>query len=360
MTLHLLTGEFGTDAGGVGAYSYLLADALRVHGVPVRVWSTLDPSLRSALPAALKTEPGFVLLQYVPNALGVRGANIGFCQWLLSLRRDGVDVRVMFHEPYFYLSWNPALNALAMVQRLMAGILLRASTRTYISTSQWHRYLAPYAPAGASFTVLPIPSTLPVDPSPRKVAEWRQRLAARGADRLVGHFGTYGDHVASVLAPMIPDVLSRSPDVGFVCIGRGGETFAARLRQEHPALASRLQATGALDRDDAASAIAACDVALQPYPDGVTTRRTSVMAPLALGVATVSSAGFLTEPAWTEAPSVSLAEASDGPAHVGAVASLLQDVSLRQQLGTLGRRFYKERFSIEGTVKVLAADAAPA
>ena len=357
MTLHLLTGEYGPDTGGVGAYSSVLVEALKLRGTRVRVWDTRDPSLRQSLPAALEAEPGYVLLQYVPNALGARGANVGFCQWLLSLRRDGADVRVMFHEPYFYPSWSPTRNALAMVQRLMAAILLRASTRTYISTDRWRRYLEPYAPSGTSFTVLPIPTTLPEDPPADAVARWRARFASNG-DLLAVHFGTYGEHVASELAPIVPPLLSGFADARLVFVGRGSDRFAESLGHEHPSLATRLHATGALDRSDAACTIAAADIALQPYPDGVTTRRTSVMAPLALGVATVTSRGFLTEKVWDEQRSVALADASDAAGHAAAAVSLLSDKDARAQLGRQGRRLYAERFSLEKTVDILLADGA--
>lgn len=358
MTMHLLTGEYGPHAGGVGAYSYVLVEALQRRGQRVRVWDTQDAAIRQALPDALRADPGYVLLQYVPNALGARGANVAFCQWLLSLRRAGTDIRVMFHEPYFYLSWNPALNALAMVQRLMAGILLRASSPTYISTDRWRRYLDSYAPEGTTFTILPIPSTLPHNPSDAAVAAWRTRLQ-NGRDMVAVHFGTFGDHVAQDLAPMIPALLDRLENLRFVCIGYGSEAFARRVAAQHPALSNRLDATGPLDREDAAAAIAACDIALQPFPDGVTTRRTSVMAPLSLGVATVTSRGFLTETVWSEAPSVALAAASDTTAHVNAVVGLLRDCTTREQLGHLGRRLYAERFALERTVDVLMSHAAP-
>ena len=356
MTIHLLTGEYGPDAGGVGAYSHVLVQALTRQGVRVRVWSAADPALKQELPAALKADSGFVLLQYVPNALGARGANVAFCQWLLSLRRDGTDVRVMFHEPYFYLSWNPALNALAMVQRLMAALLLRASSRTYVATDQWRGYLAPYAAPGTDFTLLPIPSTLPADPPADTIIAWRRRLAGPG-DVLVVHLGTYGDHVATELAPMVPALLQRCAHSRFVFVGRGGERFAEQLAQKHPTFASRLHATGPLDGVQAACVIAACDVALQPYPDGVTTRRTSVMAPLALGVPTVTSRGRLTESVWSDVPSVALATASDTSAHVAATESLLRDEGSRRRLGTAGRRLYADRFAIQRTVNVLIADA---
>ena len=353
-TVHLLSGEYGPDAGGVGAYTQLLAEALVRRGLRVHVWDTLDPSLKQSLPSALKSEPGYLLLQFVPNALGARGANVAFCQWLLSLRRDGADVRVMFHEPYFYLSWNPALSALSMVQRMMAAILLRASTRTYISTDRWRDYLTPYAPADTSFTVLPIPATLPDNPSPESVAAWRSRL---GGGLVVAHFGTYGEHVTGELTPMVPALLARMPALRFLFVGRGSDGFANRIAQSYPAISSRILATGTLDRAEAAAAIAAADLALQPYPDGITTRRTSVMAPLALGVATVTSHGALTEDVWRAAPSVALAPASDTAAHVATAESLLKDDITRHQLGDLGRRFYRDHFAIDRTVEILARNS---
>ena len=355
-TMHLLAGEYGPEAGGVGAYSQVLVEALSRRGLPVRVWDLHDPTFRRSLPDALRTQPGYLLLQYVPNILGARGANVAFCRWLLSLNRAGADLRVMFHEPYLYLSLNPALNVLALVQRLMAGILLRSSSRTYISTEQWRSYLSSYAPAGMTFTVLPIPSTLPDNPTAASVAEWRSRLSA-GFGHIAVHFGTYGEHVSKELEPMIPALLNRAGALRFICIGRGSETFVDRLVTKHSSLSGRVHGTGALDRTAAAAALAAGDIALQPFPDGVTTRRTSVMAPLALGVPTVTSQGFLTEDLWREAPGVALATASDVDSHVAAAVSLLRDEVGRKQLGDRGRRFYADQFSIERTANILVADA---
>ena len=81
------------------------------------------------------------------------------------------------------------------------------------------------------------------------------------------------------------------------------------------------------------------------------------MAPLALGVPTVTSRGVLTENVWGEAPSVALAAASDVESHVAAAVSLLRNDVTRKQLGDLGRRFYVDRFSIERTANILVADA---
>src|SRR5206468_400306 len=103
------------------------------------------PRARARLAEAWQRSPGTVLLQYVPNALGARGANLAFTRWLAARRRLGEDVRVMFHEPYIYFSvTRPWLNGLALVQRAMAATLIRASAHVYVSTDQWDRYLRPY------------------------------------------------------------------------------------------------------------------------------------------------------------------------------------------------------------------------
>src|ERR1051325_7766931 len=47
--------------------------------------------------------------------------NLRFCRWLRDRGREGMDVRVMFHEPYFYFTASrPWRNVLAAVQRVMA------------------------------------------------------------------------------------------------------------------------------------------------------------------------------------------------------------------------------------------------
>ena len=157
-TFHLLTGEYPPHTGGVGDYTSLVAEGLAARGATVHVWcpnasesssspgsvhvhrlpDVFGPASRKHLESAFLASPGCVLLEYVPNALGARGANVPFCLWLMGVRRRGADVRVMFHEPYFYFSWHrPWRNGLALVQRLMAALLIRASGVAYISTTAW-------------------------------------------------------------------------------------------------------------------------------------------------------------------------------------------------------------------------------
>jgi hypothetical protein len=297
-----------------------------------------------------------VLVQYVPTGFGLRGANLPFCRWLLSrARRRGNDVRVMFHEPYFEYTWNPiGQNALAAAERVMARMLLRAASHAYLSTDAWRPYLAPHAPPhrGDAFETLPIPSAIPRCADADAIASRRGALLG-SATQLVGHFGTFGAHVAPMLTAALTPLLQRRSDLCAVCVGAGSETFADRLVRAYPRFEGRVCGTGRLSPSDAAVTLAACDVLLQPYPDGVTTRRTSTMAGLINGMPLVTTTGHLTEAIWSATGAVALAEAGNADALVETTLSLLAAGDERAALAARGERTYRERFALAHTIRAL-------
>lgn len=375
MNWHILTGEYPPASGGVGDYTALLAQALVDAGDSVDVWvgGEVQPAIavrrrvhalpdrfgslsRTALDEAWTARPGTVLLQYVPNALGRRGTNVGFCRWLLAQRRAGRDIRVMFHEPYFYFTLHrPWRNVSALAQRVMAAVLVRAASQLYYSSETWHEYLAPYG-ADDQATVVPIPATIPSAASPAQVSEFR-RAFAPGA-RVVGHFGTFGEHVGDELLATLPALFERDGNVRAILIGRGGDRFLRVLARRMPEAMDRVHATGELGAADIAVALAACDVLFQPYPDGVTTRRTSVMAGLQNGIATISTAGPLTERVWRDTGAVVLAPHGDAAAAVAQIRRLLDDRIARKTQAERGRDTYERHFAMDLTVARLRAAAA--
>jgi len=354
---HILTGEYPPEIGGVAGYTAQLATALANAGDAVTVWtpgSTLPdrfgPRSEAVLYPALRQEPGIVLLQYVPNALGARGMNLRFCRWLRDRGREGMDVRVMFHEPYFYFTASrPWRNVLAAVQRVMARALLDASRTAYVSTESWRHYLTPRR--GMSLEVLPIPSNIP--PAAAPTPDTYRGAIAPGGGPIAGHFGTYGDDVADELVRVLPGVAQLCPAARFAFIGRGSREFLSRLGETHPDLPERSWASGALDTTDVSCALRACDVLVQPYPDGITTRRTSAMAGLQHGVPTVTTNGDLTEPIWADSKAVALAPVADASAFAAAVAALLDDNAAARALGRRGADAYARHFSLERTLAVL-------
>ena len=106
-------------------------------------------------------------------------------------------------------------------------------------------------------------------------------------------------------------------------MGRGSQAMRDELVKRYPELAGRLHAAGTLAAAELSLHISACDVMLQPYIDGVSSRRTSVMVGLSHGVPVVTTSGRLTETLWAESGAVALAPVEDMAALVtsdGAIA----------------------------------------
>ena len=385
----ILTCEYPPGCGGVGDYTAQVAAALAALGDtvtvfcpprPARVSSESGPSVvthagvevvvlddvyggraRRAIDERLNGTPSAIpstiLVQYVPTGFGLRGANIPWCRWLLERsRRPGTDVRVMFHEPYFEFTWRPVLrNVLALAQRLMAKMLLRAASRVYVSTDAWRRYLAPHMPARRSqaLVTLPIPSAIPRCHRAPEIAARRTDLLGPSSTRLVGHFGTFGSEVAPMLATALTRLLNDDSTISAVCVGSGSEEFARSLAASSPTLGGRVHGGGRVSAPEAALTLSACDLLLQPYPDGVTTRRTSIMAGLINARAIVTTTGHLTEPVWTDTGAVALANAHDTESLVAIARGLLAKDDDRAALAARGEAAYRELFALSHTIRAL-------
>ena len=92
---------------------------------------------------------------------------------------------------------------------------------------------------------------------------------------------------------------------------------------------------------------------LQPYPDGISSRRTSAMVALSHGRAIVTTAGWLTEPMWAEAGAAILAPVDDPHALAAAAATILFDVSQREAVGRRAAELYDARFHLRHSVAAL-------
>lgn len=363
----ILTGEYPPQPGGIADYTGRLVEALKTRGEDVQVWApgqTLSrgfgfSGLRSiaeglAATRAAGREP-IVLVQYAPNAFGMRGANLLLCAWLLLRARwHGDDVRVMFHEPFFYFA-RQALgrNALALVHRIMASLLLMASRLSYVSTGSWEGLLSHYAGSRRTFVRLPISATVTPGDNPAAIARIRESISAPDAF-VVGHFGTYPDDIARELQPVVAGVLGSLQNATVLLIGRKSDDFRRRFIAAFPQHESRIVATGELTSDRLADHLRACDVLVQPYPDGATTRRTSLMAALVCGVPTVTTVGCWSEPLWQSACDVvELAPAGNAAAVVHRCRQLANDPVRRRALGAAASSFYERHFSLERTLTVL-------
>ena len=260
----------------------------------------------------------------------------------------------MVHEAYLAFragSWRQ--NAAALVHRLMTILLLRAAERVWVSIPEWERCWRPYTLGRrVPFGWVPIPSNIPIADSPNRTEAVRRRYAANGA-LLIGHFGTYGWPVASVLEPVLFAMGGDPANQVVLLMGIGSEEFREQLIRKMPPLARLVQATGALAAEDLSYHVAACDLLIQPYPDGVSSRRTSVMVGLCHGKPIVTTAGHLTEPFWSKTSALALVPVGNVKAFVDLLQQLQLDAAERARMGRAAQRLYQERFDIAYTITAL-------
>jgi glycosyltransferase involved in cell wall biosynthesis len=386
---HLIASEYPPQTGGVSDYTRLVAEGLAAEGDEVHVWcpppdNEIDRAFNDAAgrvvvhrefgrfaPGDLRrvgrmldecAAPRRLLVQYVPHGYGFGAMNVAFCAWLWKRARlDGDEVELMVHEPFLDFrggTWRRWVAASA--QRLMTVVLLAAARRVRVAIPAWGELWRPYAfGRRVRFEWLPVPSTVKVEPDASEVERVRALCVPQvEGGSLVAHFGTYPAPVAEHLVSLLPVLLGRRESCAALLLGRGGEHVRERIVREHPALAARLHAPGILHARSLSSHLAACDLLMLPFPDGVSTRRTSAMAALAHGLAVVTTVGRLSEPLWAECGAVELVAAGDPRATCAAVERLLADEDARARLGDAGRALYRERFDLARTISALRRDVA--
>lgn len=366
---HLLTGEYPPQPGGVSDYTRQVALALARAGHEVHVWAPGDLKVHEEDGVTVHRVPGLftppglarlsrgldacrgprrLLLQYVPHAFGLKGMNVPFCAWFAARRRD--ERWVFFHEVVY--PWSPRAplrhQVLAGTTRVMVRLVAGAADRAFVSIPAWAEHLPARVRSRAEWR--PVPSTLPAEVPEVEVEAVRSAL---GPGPWLGHFGTYGALTAGPLEAVLVPLLRAGPERKALLLGRGSRAFAQALGSRQPEVAGQLVARDSLAPGDAAAHVAACDVLVQPYPDGVSARRTTTMAGLALGRPIVTNAGHLTEPMWRELKAVALVEGTAPGPLVEATERLLARPEERAALGGRAARVYRERFALERTVEAL-------
>lgn len=373
---HIIAPEYPPARGGVADYTRLIAGGLALRGARVNVWAP-------ALPAADAPEPGVevhrlpgrfgpralaalgrglnaaaadrILVQYVPHGFGMRAMNLPFCLWLYR-RRRAADITVMFHEVAFPLNRNqPARhNVIALANRAMAWVLVRGARRCFVAGAGWEQLLRSLAPAGCAISWLPVPSNIPVVDDPEGVRAVRRSLAVEGGF-VLGHFGTGREAwITETVAAVAGPLLRERPGVTLLLLGHDSLERREHIAAAAPGLRERVRATGPLAPDALSFHLSACDLMLQPYADGVSTRRGSMMAALAHRRPTVTTSGILTEALWERSRAVALAPMDDLAVLGPMVARVIDDAGERARLGRAAGELYTGRFDLAHTLAALS------
>ena len=372
---HIVTGEYPPAIGGVADYTATVAAALAASGEHVHVWCggtgdgssgsiTVHRSMngfrRSGLAAADVAlaqfkSPRRLLVQWVPHAYGRGSLNLPFCAWVRRRALAYGDlVDIMVHEPFLPFAGGLRRRGAAAVQRLMARLLMGHASRILVATPAWIPLCRPYAP-GVPFEWAPVPSG--VDPSAVSTPDAGVlRELPRNGGVVIGSFGRAGAVQLNGVLRTARALLGAGLRGTIVLIGSGSEAARRAIATSEPQLAASIHATGTVSAEHASLWLRACDVLVQPYPDGVCGRHSSEMAALAHGMPIVTTDGRFTEPVWRESNAVRLVPVgfTDAAERLGdAVVALLRDDAERTRLACAARTLYERCFDVRHTVAAL-------
>jgi glycosyltransferase involved in cell wall biosynthesis len=371
----LIAGAYPPSPGGVSDYTWLIANELVQHGA-VHVWTraSQEPEIQSSVivhrlpdfsPASIwrmhfgiaqVQEPKQIVVQYVAQSFGYRGLNVFFALWLSVLRP--MKPWVMFHEvEVSRVARQPLKERIqADITGWMARRIVRSADKSFVSTSNWIAKLRRHAP-NAQIIHTPIPSNMPTHADDSRVTNIREQYGGEGVT-LLGHFGTYRmRELNHYLEQVLPALLRIGGNRRLLLLGRHSESFGKQLSSAHPELATSIHPIGALAPSELAAHLSACDVVLQPYPEGVTTRRGSLLAALALGSAIVTTLGPESEPLWADSKAVALAK-PDAQSFVDTAERLIEDERLRIALRANAAMMYERTFSQRLTIDALLHERA--
>ncbi len=370
----ILTGEYPPQSGGVSDYTRLVAESLALAGDEVALFAPRQGLGPDSAPHGVRVRrlpdrfglrgmrwldreltrerPDRILLQYVPHAFGLKAMNLPFAAWIAVRARRVAPIWVMFHEVAFPFVRRPLKhNVVAVVNRAMVWAVAGAADRVLVSIPSWGQLLCQICPRARPAEWLPIPCNVATVADPGAIATVRSRHAPDPATPLVGHFGTFGRPITDLLEPAIVGLLRTDPLARILLIGRGSERYHSQIGVAHPDLAGRVTGTGELPPGVVAAHLRACDLLLQPYPDGVSSRRTSVMAGLANQVPVVTNLGDLSEPLWAASTGATVVPCPDPTALAAAVVKVLALPSEdRLALGAQGAELYFSEFTLERTI----------
>jgi glycosyltransferase involved in cell wall biosynthesis len=329
----LLCNESRDRVDAIREASYRLAAALRDEGLDAAAvlrgddgsWHSDSEHWHDV--QAVGRSHDVLVLQYNPFLYGRRG----FAPWLI---RDFLRLRLGRRRPVVLVYVHETAMPMVGLRKSLMGAWQRVQLRALrfeadgllATTEAWAKDLGPRA------SQVPVGSTLP-DMRRRRYAA-RERLGV-GEETLVvatlssGHESHLTDYVAAALAE-----LAEHRTLFMLALGAGARPV--------PVTGVECLRPGLLPADAVAELLAAADLFLAPLIDGVSARRTSVMAALQHGVPVVTTDGHLTDSFLRGSGALALSPVGDVSAFA-ATAGEFADAQRRLELGSAGRALY-ERF----------------
>ena len=318
------------NSGGVDAideYSRRLAEALEEHGTPA---AYVADGLSSARRRG--GDPPWILLQYNPFSYGRWGVAPGLLRDAALLRRrTDATFAVCVHEPWTHVhDWRSAL--MATYHRAQLPALLAIADVVLGLTEALVRQLgrrAVHVPVGSNLT--------PISMS----AEAARARLGIGGELVVALFGSAHpsralDHAEAAIAALASSCAV--PTIRVLNLGAGAPPLNV------PA-GVVVATSGRLEPDELSLRLRASDIMLLPFLDGLSTRRTTLMAALAHGLPVVGVHGTGTDRLLVRHPEALMLTPAGQPAgYAHSVVELATDAARLRAVGQAGRRLYEQHF----------------
>lgn len=298
----------------------------------------------------LNLESTVVLLQYNPFCWGKRGWAPDLVRLFHALRQNRPDlvIGMMFHETF---TMNPGWRAalLRSFQYPQYQALCKLADALFFSTEVW-AVSCRKSIRDRPVIHLPVGANLP--PSVANRAAVRERLGIPKEVVACGVFG--GAHPSRMIGRIesavrrIVERLGTNQAVRFLHIG--GEPIVWNLG------GVAVSATGRLPARQASDTIATLDLMINPFSDGVSTRRGSVIAGLQNGVPVLTTHGHHTDQVWFGGSDngVFLADADTESSWIDATDRALKAViSSPTQTRFQAQTFFNRNFTWERITKTV-------
>lgn len=354
MHICFVSGSYPPIKSGIGDYTYRLADAIAEMGHSVDVLtSAIKPiddrmlikvhpvvsqwdrrAVGNILDKLRSTQADIVHVQYPTEEYG-RRMMINILPWLIESHLK-VPVVVTIHEYSTFTALGRA--RLALTARLSRAVIATNQTDAAL-IRRWAG-----GPAG-KYAVIPIGPNLDCSPPPS--FDWavqRAQLGA-GADTVVlAYFGFIGRLKGlDVLLSAFEIALAGHPDLDLrLLILADKEPVSRHHVVYHMAFADQLSRspvrdrivwTGYMDPAAVSAHLLASDVAVLPFDDGASLRRTTLIAALTHSLPVISTWGVsVAQDGLDDSCGLLLTPARDVPALAQAIVMLSQDRAMREQL----------------------------
>ena len=374
MRLCFLTGEYPPMQGGVADHTAHLARRLSDLGVEVLVLTsrkaaittrerpgsdprvTVHPIIRNWGYACWRRigsflaeqRPDVLHIQYQAAAYDLTGW-VNALPWRLRWQRGRPRLVVTFHDlrvPYLFHKAGPLRwQAIIWLARYAdAVIVTNAEDAQTLRRYPWSRHVQ-LVPLGSNVDAAPPPDY--------ERPTWRQRLGIANDELLLAYFGFLNQSKGGeTLVLALQQLLQGGLPASLLMIGGQvgdvdptNRAYAERVRQliQARGLEGRVHWTGFVSPEEVSAHLLAADAVVMPYQDGVSFRRTTLIAALRHGCPVVTTQPAIPHPELREGENVLLVPAGDPPALAEALSRLARDPALRARLAAgaleLGRRF---------------------